>query len=85
MFTGPGKISKGLIKPLPRNQTLEELTKSVGVYFKKVSSTDDIDFYDHTGTVFIVGKDSRLMGIYSPPFNEKNIKNDITQLLSLND
>ena len=52
---------------------------------KKVSSTDDIDFYDHTGTVFIVGKDSRLIGIYSPPFNEKNIKNDITQLLSLND
>ena len=66
-------------------KTLEELTKSVGVYFKKVSSTDDIDFYDHTGAVFIVGKDSRLMGIYSPPFNEKNIKNDITQLLSLND
>ena len=26
MFTGPGKINKGLIKPLPRSQTLEEMT-----------------------------------------------------------
>ena len=40
------------------------------VYVEKLSATDDIVFYDHTGSGFIVGKDSRLMGIYSPPFNE---------------
>jgi hypothetical protein len=29
MFTGPGQVDKGLIKPLPRNQSLEELTKNL--------------------------------------------------------
>ncbi len=29
MFTGPGKINKGLIEPLPRLQTLEEMTKNL--------------------------------------------------------
>jgi len=29
MFTGPGKINKGLIEPLPRLQTLEEMTENL--------------------------------------------------------
>jgi len=29
MFTGPGKINKGLIEPLPRSQSLEEMTKNL--------------------------------------------------------
>jgi len=29
MFTGPGKVKKGFIDPLPRSQTLEELTKNL--------------------------------------------------------
>ena len=29
MFTGPGIIDHGLINPLPRNQSLEELTKNL--------------------------------------------------------
>jgi len=29
MFTGPGQVDKGLIQPLPRNQSLEELTKNL--------------------------------------------------------
>ena len=29
MFTGPGKINRGLIEPLPRSQTLEEMTKNL--------------------------------------------------------
>ena len=29
MFTGPGEVDYGLIKPLQRNQSLEELTKNL--------------------------------------------------------
>ena len=29
MFTGPGKVNKGLVKPLPRKQSLEELTENL--------------------------------------------------------
>ena len=29
MFTGPGKINKGVIEPLPRSQTLEEMTENL--------------------------------------------------------
>ena len=29
MFTGPGKINKGLIEPLPRSQTLKEMTENL--------------------------------------------------------
>jgi len=29
MFTGPGKVKKGMIEPLPRKQSLEELTKNL--------------------------------------------------------
>ena len=29
MFTGPGKVNKGLVEPLPRKQSLEELTENL--------------------------------------------------------
>ena len=29
MFTGPGKVDRGLIEPLPRKQTLEELSENL--------------------------------------------------------
>ena len=29
MFTGPGKINKGLIEPLPRSQSLDEMTENL--------------------------------------------------------
>jgi len=29
MYTGPGKVNKGLIEPLPRTQTLEEMTENL--------------------------------------------------------
>ena len=29
MFTGPGKVDRGLIEPLPRNQSLKELTENL--------------------------------------------------------
>ncbi len=29
MYTGPGKVNKGLIEPLPRAQTLEEMTENL--------------------------------------------------------
>ena len=29
MFTGPGKVKRGMIEPLPRKQSLEELTKNL--------------------------------------------------------
>ena len=29
MFTGPGKINKGLIEPLPRSQSLEGMTENL--------------------------------------------------------
>ena len=29
MYTGPGKVNKGLIEPLPRDQTLEEMTENL--------------------------------------------------------
>ena len=29
MFTGPGKVNRGLIDPLPRKQSLEELSKNL--------------------------------------------------------
>ena len=29
MFTGPGKVNKGLVEALPRKQSLEELTKNL--------------------------------------------------------
>ena len=29
MFTGPGKINRGLIEPLPRSQSLEEMTENL--------------------------------------------------------
>ena len=29
MYNGPGKVNKGLIEPLPRDQTLEEMTENL--------------------------------------------------------
>ena len=48
MFTGPGKISKGLIEPLPRNQTLEELTKNL-IICPPAEMIDKLGIYAEAG------------------------------------
>ncbi len=59
---------------------LKQLTSKTGVYYKKVSSTGDIDFYDHTGALFVVGRDAKIIGLYTPPLLNKDIYHDIKRI-----
>ena len=58
------------------------LAKRTGVYYKKVSSTGDIDFYDHTGALFIVDDNAKIIGLYTPPLLNKDIYNDMKRILN---
>tara|TARA_B100001996_G_scaffold291220_1_gene231424 strand:+ start:75 stop:668 length:594 start_codon:yes stop_codon:yes gene_type:complete len=58
-------------------EKLDQLTKRVGVYYKKVSSDGNIDFYDHTGAIFLINKKAKLIGLYTPPILIKEMKEDI--------
>ena len=60
---------------------LEKLIKLSGVYVKKVSSDDNMDFYDHTGAIFYVGPDAKIVGIYTPPIVNSLINEDIIRVL----
>ena len=65
------------------NETdLKDLAKSIGIYYKKTSSEGDIDFYEHTGAVFIIDKTGKPIGIFTPPFSELNLKREITTLIN---
>tara|TARA_B110000259_G_scaffold145355_1_gene163747 strand:- start:67 stop:612 length:546 start_codon:yes stop_codon:yes gene_type:complete len=68
---------------MPMNgNNLNELIKKTGVYVKKVSSEGDIDFYDHTGAIFIVNTDAKVIGIYTPPIINSLILEDIIKVLN---
>ena len=58
-------------------ERLDQLTKRIGVYYKKVSSDGSIDFYDHTGAIFLINKQAKLIGLYTPPILIKEMKEDI--------
>ena len=64
------------------DNNLDELIKKTGVYVKKVSSEGDIDFYDHTGAIFIVNSDAKVIGIYTPPILNDLILKDIVKVLN---
>ena len=68
---------------MPMNgNNLDKVIKKAGVYVKKVSSEGDIDFYDHTGAIFIVNSDSKVIGIYTPPILNDLILEDIVKVLN---
>ena len=56
---------------------LIRVTKNAGVYYKKISTEDGVDFFDHTGAIFLLDKNSKIMGIYTPPLIVDSLKDDI--------
>ena len=60
-------FNKDFIGMPVNGNNLDKVIKKAGVYVKKVSSEGDIDFYDHTGAIFIVNSDAKVIGIYTPP------------------
>ena len=67
---------------MPMNgNNLDKVIKKAGVYVKKVSSEGDIDFYDHTGAIFIINTDAKVIGIYTPPILNDLILEDIVKVL----
>ena len=68
---------------MPMNgNNLDKVIKKTGVYVKKVSSEGDIDFYDHTGAIFIVNPDAKVIGIYTPPILNDLILEDIVKVIN---
>ena len=48
MFTGPGKVKKGFIEPLPRNQTLSELKENL-LICPPAEMVDKLSVYAESG------------------------------------
>jgi len=48
VFTGPGIVEHGMIKPLPRNQTVEELAESLLICSKQ-EMIDKLSIYSDLG------------------------------------
>ena len=53
MFTGPGKVDKGLVEPLPRKQTLEDLTENLLVC-TPTQMVDKLEMYAEAGVDEII-------------------------------
>ena len=60
---------------------LKQVIKKAGVYVKKVSSDGGMDFYDHTGAIFYIGPNAKVLGIYTPPIVNDLIDIDIARVL----
>ena len=56
---------------------LAKLSKRVGVYYKKIQGDSSIDFYDHTGAIFVTNEDSKLVALYTPPIEINQILEDV--------
>jgi len=56
---------------------LAKLSKRVGVYYKKIQGDSSIDFYDHTGAIFVTNEDSKLVALYTPPIDINKILEDV--------
>tara|TARA_B100001564_G_scaffold341017_1_gene335226 strand:- start:467 stop:1051 length:585 start_codon:yes stop_codon:yes gene_type:complete len=65
-----------------KDNEIKELVKNTGIYAKKSSSTGSIDFYDHTGAIFLVNKNSKIMGLYTPPIKEELIISDLKRIVN---
>ncbi len=61
----------------PKDAELKELTKRVGVYYKEISSENNVKFFDHTSAIFLVNEHSKLIGLYTSPVDANNIFEDI--------
>ena len=75
-------FNKDFIGMTMDDNNLDELIKKTGVYVKKVSSEGNIDFYDHTGAIFIINTDAKVIGIYTPPIINDLILQDIVRVLN---
>ena len=53
MFTGPGKVDRGLVEPLPRKQTLEELTENLLICTPN-QMVDKLEMYEEAGVDEII-------------------------------
>ena len=73
-------FNKDFIGVSINDKNIKKLVKKTGVYAKKVSSTGSIDFYDHTGAIFLINRDSKLMGLYTPPIKDDLIISDLKRI-----
>ena len=73
-------FNKDFIGVSINDKNIKKLVKKTGVYAKKVSSTGSIDFYDHTGAIFLINRDSKLMGLYTPPIKDELIISDLKRI-----
>ena len=73
-------FNKDFIGVSINDKNIKKLVKETGVYAKKVSSTGSIDFYDHTGAIFLINRDSKLMGLYTPPIKDDLIISDLKRI-----
>ena len=56
---------------------IKKLAKRVGVYYKEIATDSDIKFFDHTSAIFVINKESKLIGLYTPPVETNNIYEDV--------
>ena len=70
-------FDKSFVGIATRDTELKELTKRVGVYYKEISTDNNIKFFDHTSAIFVINEESKLIGIYTPPIGINNIYEDI--------
>ena len=61
-------------------KNLSNLSKRTGVYIKKIEKDNGIDFYDHTGAIFLIDEKAKVLGLYTPPLNNDDIYNDLIWL-----
>jgi len=73
-------FNKDFIGVSINDKNIKKLVKKTGVYAKKVSSTGSIDFYDHTGAIFLINRDSKFMGLYTPPIKDDLIISDLKRI-----
>jgi len=70
-------FDKSFVGIATRDTELKELTKRVGVYYKEISTDNNIKFFDHTSAIFVINEESKLIGIYTPPIGINDIYEDI--------
>ena len=64
-------------------EELYQLTAQFGTQFMKISgSKADEYFFDHPSSIFLVGPDNRVAGVFTPPLEADDIARQIREIVN---
>lgn len=76
-------FNKNFIGLSGNDSQIQNITKAIGVAFKKLSDTPaDGEIFDHSSTIFVINPKGQLQALFSAPYKADNLAKDYRSILN---